>query len=116
MCLICIGARGHTLPKATGDFPGVAEVLCLLSFYYGYFMSEVLGNCVGFLAEAEIIPGIMSLLPLDNLSVSKTQVLRIMIPKWSQFIPTLLTEARLYISGLNSRIRITIDFLHVSAW
>lgn len=79
-------------------------------------MSEGLGNCVSFLAEAEIIPGIMILLSLDNISVSRTQVVRIIIPMWSQFIPTLLTEAGLYISGLNSRIRITIDFLHLSAW
>lgn len=79
-------------------------------------MSEVLGNCVGFLAETEIIPRIMILLSLGDLSISRTQVLRIIIPMWSQFIPTLLTEAGLYITGPNFRIRITTDFLHLSAW
>lgn len=106
---------GHTLPTATGEL-SKAEVLCPMPFYYGHFMSEVSGKCVGFLAEAEIIPGIMILLSLDNLSISRTQVLRIVIPMWSRLIPNLLTEAELCITGPNSRIGVTIDFLHLSAW
>lgn len=79
-------------------------------------MKEILVNCAGLLAEAEIILRSMILLSLDNLSNSRTKVPRIILPLWSQFIPTLLAEVELYISGLDSRIRKTIDFLHLSTW
>lgn len=65
--LLHIGSLGHTLPKATGDFKGVADTLHLPPFHYGYLRNEISVNCTGSLAEAEII---LSLLLLDNLSIS----------------------------------------------
>lgn len=81
-----------------------------------YIMNEILVNGAGLLVQAEIILEIMILLSLDTLSISKTQVLRIIFPIWSQFILKLPAEVRLYISGLDFQIRKTIDFFHLSAW
>lgn len=43
-------------------------------------MNEILVNGAGLLVQAEIILEIMILLSLDTLSISKTQVLRIIFP------------------------------------
>lgn len=45
-----------------------------------YIMNEILVNGAGLLVQAEIILEIMILLSLDTLSISKTQVLRIIFP------------------------------------
>lgn len=72
-------------------------------------MNEILVYCAGFMAEAEIILRVMTLLSLDNISISRTQVPRIIFPMGSQVIPTLLAEAGLYISGLDFRKQLTFS-------
>lgn len=43
-------------------------------------MNEVLINCAGLLVDTENILGVMIVLSLDNLSISKTQIPRILFP------------------------------------